>query len=577
MRALVSLLALVMAVPVAAAERAWRMLQAPHYTVLSQLDDRATVAWARDYDQFIASIASLLSINPKALPPLTVVLFEKDKDFERYKLVRPDGRAANISGQFLRRPSWSMIAMSDDGEKEQTRDTIHHEATHWLMSADPRPQAAWFSEGIAEMFSTFERKLDSVNWGLPIEGHLRTLNQGAQIPFDEFLTQRSALYDSDSRTSRFYAQAWAFIHMLLMSEDPARRAALLEYLRAYGTGTAETAAKQVFGDDLPGWENALSSYVRQRSYGYMKLPLKAVAALPAPVDASPAQVEAALGLMALGTGKTDLARAHAERGLALDQRQPRVHELLAYIAQEADEVSGMAQHAMQAVHLGSKDPQMYLFIGDSYANGPSSELKDASLKRVHAYENAINLNPMSYPAYERLMLALTEIDNPTAEDAKFLDLGLKAFPGDDWLKVGVALLAAQRGQQAEASKLMETALREGSSLDGSQRDYAMGRRRGWSMQALNDSVPEALRKRDLDGARRLIVAERSRLAGDAEGEQMLTSMLDSIDYSEQLEKARKQITGGQKVEGRAALDRLLARPDLPPELRQYATQLRSGL
>jgi hypothetical protein len=577
MRALVSLLALVMAVPVAAAERTWRMLQAPHYTVLSQLDDRATVAWARDYDQFIASIASLLSINPKALPPLTVVLFERDKDFERYKLARPDGRAANISGQFLRRPSWSIIAMSNDGEREQTRDTIHHEATHWLMSADPRPQAAWFSEGIAEMFSTFERKLDDVSWGLPIEGHLRTLNQGARIPFDEFLTQRSALYDSDSRTSRFYAQSWAFVHMLLMSEDPARRAALLEYLRAYGSGTAETAVKQVFGDDLPGWESALASYVRQRSYGYMKQPVKAVAALPAPVDASPAQVEAALGLMALGTEKADLARAHAERGLALDQRQPRVHELLAYIAQEDDEASGMAQHAMRAVQLGSKDPQMYLFIGDSYANGPGSEIKDASLKRVHAYENAINLNPMSYPAYERLMLALTELDNPTAEDAKFLDLGLKAFPGDDWLKVGVALQAAKQGQQAEASRLMEAALREGSSLDGSQRNYAMGRRRGWSMQALSDSVPEALRKRDLDGARRLIEAERSRLAGDAEGEQMLTSMLDSINYSEELEKARKQISGGQKAEGRATLDRLLARPDLPPELRQYATQLRSGL
>ncbi|MEY2853529.1 MAG: hypothetical protein RL030_661 [Pseudomonadota bacterium] len=577
MRVLVSLLVLVIAGPVAGAEQAWRLLQAQHYTVLSQLDDRETLAWARDYDQFIASITTTLRINPKALPPLTVILFERDKDFERYKVMRPDGRAASISGQFLRRPSWSMIAMSNDGERENTRNTIRHEATHWLMSVDPGRQPAWFAEGVAEMFATFERKIEIVKWGLPIPEHLYTLNQGALIPFDEFLTQRSALYDSDSRTGRFYAQSWAFVHMLLLSNDPVRRAKLLEYLHAYRNDTAENAVKQVFGDDLSIWQKALSSYIGQRSFGYMQQPLMATPALPAPADASPAYVEAALGQLALGSGKMDLARSHAQRGMTLDARQPKVHELMAYIAQEDEDSAALARHSQEAVQLGSKDAQMFLILGDSYAGGPNSELKDASRSRINAYETAINLNPRNYPAYERLMMALAEVESPTDEDVKFLNLGRLAFPDDDWLKVGVALLAAQRGQQTEARVMLDSTLREGSSLDGSQRNYAMDRRRAWSMRSLSQSIPEAMRKGDTEAARHLIEAEQSRLADDAEAGQMLSTLLSSINYSDELEQARKQISSGRKADARSALDRLLAKPDLPPELRQYATRLRTEL
>ena len=96
----------------AAADRPWRMATTTHYRLLSQLNERDTSAWMRNFDQFILSTSDVLQMDLRALPPLTVVLFDRDKDYAPYKLVRPNGETANVAGQFVWRPSWSMIGMA---------------------------------------------------------------------------------------------------------------------------------------------------------------------------------------------------------------------------------------------------------------------------------------------------------------------------------------------------------------------------------------------------------------------------------------------------------------------------------
>ncbi|MBK9250613.1 MAG: hypothetical protein IPM70_01495 [Proteobacteria bacterium] len=94
------------------------------------------------FDQFILSTSSALNINIGALPPLTVVLFRRDKDYTPYKLLRPNGQVAPIAGQFARRATWSVVGMARDSDNEELERTIHHEATHWLMSVD-QERRAW--------------------------------------------------------------------------------------------------------------------------------------------------------------------------------------------------------------------------------------------------------------------------------------------------------------------------------------------------------------------------------------------------------------------------------------------------
>jgi hypothetical protein len=150
----------------------WRTATTANYRILSQLNDSDTADWMRGFDQFVLSTSGTLGINPRGLAPLTVVIFARDKDYVPYKPARPNGNTANVAGEFVWRSTWSMIVMAHDSFNDQSRRTIYHEATHWLMSVDQSSHPAWFSEGIAEMFSTFERQAGKVNWGKPIDEHL---------------------------------------------------------------------------------------------------------------------------------------------------------------------------------------------------------------------------------------------------------------------------------------------------------------------------------------------------------------------------------------------------------------------
>src|SRR5579864_6109263 len=114
-----------------ASDQPWRLAVAPHYRVLSQLNDRDTAAWMRGFDQFILSTSDTLKIDLGALPPLTVVIFDRGRDFEPYKLVRPNGKTANVAGEFVWRPTWSVIGMAHEGDGSELRRTLQHEATHW--------------------------------------------------------------------------------------------------------------------------------------------------------------------------------------------------------------------------------------------------------------------------------------------------------------------------------------------------------------------------------------------------------------------------------------------------------------
>ena len=235
-----------------AADRPWRMVVTPQYRLLSQLRDAETDDWMRNFDQFILSTSDVLQLKLKTLPPLTVVIFDRDKDYTPYKLLRPNGQTASVVGQFVRRPTWSMIGMAHEKDNAELRTTLQHEATHWLMSADQARQPAWFAEGIAEMLSTFERHVNKVNWATPIGSHLALLHDSGTMPLAQFLTVPGAIFDRDDHTDLFYAQSWAFTHFLLLSGNPSHRELLSKFLNTFRTESGEATVNAVFGRESIG-------------------------------------------------------------------------------------------------------------------------------------------------------------------------------------------------------------------------------------------------------------------------------------------------------------------------------------
>jgi tetratricopeptide (TPR) repeat protein len=554
----------------------WKMASTQHYQLFSQLEDSDSRAWMRGFDQFILSTSSALNINIGALPPLTVVLFKRDKDYTPYKLLRPNGQVAPIAGQFARRATWSVVGMARDSDNEELQRTIHHEATHWLMSGDQERQPAWFSEGIAELFSTFERRGDKVNWAKPIGPHLYTLNQIGTMKLADFLTESSAIFDKDSHTDRFYAQSWAFTHYLMFSNEQKRRPLLVQFLREFKSNSGEATVEKVFGAQLPELEKDFHSYITQRRYVYMALPVKAAPEPPALQPAPEAIVEAALGFLALGANRTELARQHAMRANELDPAIPGGHEILAYLALDKDAFDEAATHAEAALRRGSRDSDQFLIQGDSYVRGRNADKPDADRLRVNMYENAINLNPRRQAGYQRLSEALLNTDKPREEDARFLALGLRAFPGDDWLKLGAAIVDYRLGRRDSARATLEAVLRVDGTLDGQQRNFAQQVRRGWLVDDMNRELDEARSRRDARSGRAIVARYRQLLGEDRELDRYLLEVDASLELQELMERMDAAQRAGRRAEARQLAEQILKRQDLPVELRDGLQRMLRG-
>jgi len=512
MRSLWATLLLLCLSPAPAAQRPWQMATTPLYTLLSQTSQSDTRAWMRDFDQFILSTADLLKLDLKSLPPLTVVLFNSDKDYTPYKLRRPDGKTASVAGQFIRRPTWSAIGMAPDAQDEYLRRTILHEATHWLMSMDQARQPAWFAEGIAEMFSTFERRGEKVNWAKPLGSHLNILDNST-MPLGQFLVEPSALFNRDDRQQIFYAQAWAFTYFLMFSDNSQRRPLMQQFLQKFRSESGDSVVSEVFGDQLPQVERDFHVFIDRHTFPYVIQPVKPA---PEPPDLQPAPaavVEAALGLLALGADRPELAQQHASRAIAADGTSPKGYEVLAYVALGKNDFDEAASQADSALQRGSKDSQLFVLMGDSYGQGRNREKPNAEQARVDLYEKAVNLSPRRLEIYQRLVGALYPMEQPRETDLQFLNLGTRAFPGEDWLKVGTAMVEYRLGRHDNAVATLDKVLRPESTLDAAERQNATNLRRGWWVEAMNQELRQATSRHDLAAARAVIVKYRE-LLGD---------------------------------------------------------------
>jgi Skp family chaperone for outer membrane proteins len=70
----------------------WQMLETPRFTIISQQKEKTTREFAEEFNQFVEALHGVITVDERALPPLTIVLFAREKDFRPFQPLRPDGK-----------------------------------------------------------------------------------------------------------------------------------------------------------------------------------------------------------------------------------------------------------------------------------------------------------------------------------------------------------------------------------------------------------------------------------------------------------------------------------------------------
>ena len=575
------LLPMMFSLAASAAPPQWHVLETPRFTVVSQISEKETRAWADEFNQFIGSLSGALKINERLLPKLSVVLFARNRDFKPYLPTQPNGKPWAVAGYFARQETWAAIGLAEQLGDAETRRTIFHEGVHWIVSVYPRYLPLCINEGLAEVYSTFEAKKDSASWGKPIAMHVDYLNRGGQalMPIDQLLLTSSgnSLFNEEERVGVFYAESWAFVHYLMFGQRQGSKSALDDFLNAYagGLGTDETFRK-TFGVDYGTMQRQLKTYLRDGRYSTYssRMPQTSKASEPFAV-ASPELVEIALAKLALGSNHPDLARKHAEAAVKFAPENAAAYDALACVQAEGKGAEPPITTLEKAIQLGSKDAWTYVLLADAktraalvFGGIPPAEARQiASL-----LEKAIELRPNLVTAYKQLVAALPEVEQISQEDIQWVLQGVKLYRDEGMLMFGLAQIAWKCGDKEKARKLLAEAIAHPGKMEPAALANARETEMRWLFDDTMENVKRLLDERKATEALGLIdklLAQN--LPPPARG--ILIGPRQMIVLYAKIEAAEAAVDAGRLNEARQLCDEVINAPQAPVDARNVAEQL----
>ncbi len=237
------------------------VVETEHYRVVSDIDLK-TCKLAADLlessvRRFEARLRPLPAEDARRFP---VYLFSGQAGYERYLSEGLDVRAESTAGIY--HLGLRQLLIWNLPDRTAMFETVRHEGLHQYLHRWIAEPPVWLNEGLAEFYENaqFQRPPSQEIQLHP--GHLETLrNQRNTLPsLATFVRLEPAGFYPNAQLH--YAQAWAFVHMLLTT-TPERRKLFDALLDAGAAGaSASEAIERVFaGVDLRALDSALLEHI----------------------------------------------------------------------------------------------------------------------------------------------------------------------------------------------------------------------------------------------------------------------------------------------------------------------------
>jgi tetratricopeptide (TPR) repeat protein len=313
---------------------------------------------------------------------------------------------------------------------------------------------------MAEFYCTFHATDQNAEIGRALEDHIRTLRESNMIPLSQLfaVTYDSRDYNEDYRQGIFYAQSWALVHYLLMS-NPARRAQTFQFFQNVAHGApASESFRSTFQTTEAQIEKELRDYVRRSLFNYVQIPVKPAAELKVRLEPLP-RPEALTRLGDLLLYQRDAARypeAEQHYRAALDAK-PGYGPAQAGLCQIQSE-SGRAAEALACFEKAAKAAPDDADLQSRYARllreqGP----KDAptAAKGREALTRVADQKPDDGKVW--MELALTYLNqNPMPPEAlPAFENAWRLRPDDSWAARNLVSAYVRTGQGDRAAGMIE--------------------------------------------------------------------------------------------------------------------------
>ncbi|HWT00849.1 MAG TPA: tetratricopeptide repeat protein [Pyrinomonadaceae bacterium] len=387
------------------AKETWASVQTKNFTVIGNAAEGDIRKLATRLERFRHVLSLLFPRAQIETPvPTTVVLFKSHDSFKPFKPLYNGKPRDNVAGYFLPTPDVNYIALTSEDRGATPYEVIFHEYEHFIMRANLPNAPVWLNEGLAEFYSTFTTEDDDQKaaLGMPIPRHILALRQSPLLPLKTLLEvdRKSPHYNESRKAGIFYAESWALIHYLMLSDGGKRQPQLAQFIRGLSDGVAlEENFRQSFQADYKTVEAELRAYVGKFLFPVLNVTFAKQLDFAKEMQSarmSEAQTEYYLGDLLLRHRRLEEAEERLQKAIELDPKLAPAYISLGVLRLQQQKQSEAEKLMRAAVE---SDPGNYL---SHFYRGVVLRLGGQNEEAVKAYEQAVKLKPDAARAFSEL-------------------------------------------------------------------------------------------------------------------------------------------------------------------------------
>jgi tetratricopeptide (TPR) repeat protein len=384
----------------------WLEVRSPHFTVLTDSNERQARRIAAQFEQMRSVFHKLLpNATADAGSPIIVLALKDKKGFQALEPAPYLAKGQlDLSGLFLSAPDKNYILLRLDAEGEHPFATVYHEYTHLMMSKATWVPL-WLNEGLAEFYQNTDIEEKDIFLGQPSADNILYLRQSNLLPLTTLLKvdHTSPYYHEEQKGSVFYAESWALTHYIEITDAEKNTTRLQDYAKfLIQNEDSVTAAQHAFGD-LNQLQKSLQYYVQQGSFKMFRMN-GTVTVDPSTFEVrqiTQTEADATRADVLVHNDRTKEAEALLDSTLRDDPNNALAHESMGFLKFREHDIPSAKKWYGEAVQLDSRSYLAHYYFAVMSLQGGDRDHDNAIESSLRT---SIKLNPAFAPSYDTLAM-----------------------------------------------------------------------------------------------------------------------------------------------------------------------------